>query len=81
MNTTGFVEEIIDIGSISDPISVPITFDFVLPRTQGFVVIDFNDEVVFPECDWASGTCDSFDPSAIRACIRLNGFTAGLGCI
>jgi len=76
-NTTGFEQQIVDI----EPTTVPITFDFVLPQTQAFVVIDFNDELVFPECEWDAGTCSGFDPQAIRVCIRTSSFAAAVGCV
>ena len=84
-------EQVIDIGRPANPptlmdpvpldaITVPITFSFVLPRTQGFIVIDFNDAIVAPDCEWSIGECSSFDPFAITACIKTSGFDAALGC-
>ena len=57
-----------------------IPLDFVLPRTEGFVVIDFDDAIVAPDCEWSVGTCNSFDKFAITACIKTNSFDAALGC-
>ena len=59
---------------------VELTFDFVLPNAQGFVLVDFNDEVLFPNCDWDMGTCSGFDATLIQVCIRTNAFQVLQGC-
>ena len=72
-------EQIIEINVPLDPMN-PLTFDFVLGNVQGFVLVDFNDDVVFPNCEWDMGTCSGFDPNAIRACIRTGVFEVIQGC-
>jgi len=76
INDTDYMEQIIDIA----PTTAMIPFDFVLPNSQGFVLVDFNDAIVAPDCDWDMGTCN-FKESEVRACIRTNAFEASLGCI
>jgi hypothetical protein len=80
MNPTPYKQQIIDIGNVV-PIEKEITFDFVLPSTQGFLLVDFNDEIVFPNCEWELGTCSGFDADAIRVCIRTSTFEALEGCV
>ena len=78
-NTSGFEEQIVDLGPFADQV---VTFDFVLPQAEGFVVVDFDDERVFLDCVWDMGamnTC-TFDPNAVRVCIATNAALATLGC-
>jgi len=73
-------EQIIEIDR-SDPMNpLAITFDFILPNTQGFVVVDFNDDVVFPNCEWDMGTCSGFNDELIEVCIRTTVFEVSQGC-
>ncbi len=76
LNTTPYKEQIIDIPMTS----LTLPFDFVLPPTQGFVLVDFNDGVAFSNCDWAMGTCSPIDPSTIQVCIRTGIFEVLGGC-
>jgi hypothetical protein len=69
------VEQVVTIPSQS----VAIPFDFILPDAAALVVVDFNDERVTPNCNWAAGTC-TLIPSEIRVCITTNLFEAALGC-
>jgi hypothetical protein len=80
LNPTRFGEQIITLGSEMNPQSVTLNFDFILPNAQGFVVVDFNDELVFPDCEWDMGTCSGFDPSMIQVCIRTSVFDLLNGC-
>lgn len=74
-------EQIIEIDDRSDRMNpLVITFDFVLPSTQGFVVVDFNDDMVFQNCDWDMGTCSAWAENKIRACIRTTVFEVSQGC-
>ena len=75
MNTTLYKEQVIE-ETVTD---LELFFDFILPNAQGFVVVDFNDELVFPNCDWDMGTCGIVE-SAIQACIRTNAFDVLSGC-
>ena len=75
LNTTPYKEQVIDIVD-----SLTRTFDFVLPPAQGFVLVDFNDELAFPNCEWDMGTCSGFDKNAIQVCIRTNAFEVLVGC-
>ena len=82
-NTTGFEEQIIDLplpGTMPEFIDVAIPFGFVLPQAEAFVVIDFDDEIVFPNCEWDLGTCSGFDPNAITVCIETSAAAASQGC-
>lgn len=76
MNPTPYREQIIDMPNQT----LTRDFSFVLPAAQGFVVVDFNDEVVFPNCEWTMGTCSGFDPNAIQVCVLDNLFDAAAGC-
>ena len=76
LNPTPYKEQIIEID-VSPP---PMMFDFILPNTQGFVVVDFNDDVVFPNCEWDMGTCSGFVPAMIQVCIRTTVFGVSQGC-
>ncbi|MCH7780523.1 MAG: thrombospondin type 3 repeat-containing protein [Acidobacteria bacterium] len=60
--------------------NVDTMFDFILPSTQGFVVVDFNDDVVFPNWAWDTGTCSGFDDELIEVCIRTTVFEVSQGC-
>lgn len=80
LNPTRFGEQVITLGSEMNPQSVTLNFDYILPNAQGFVVVDFNDELVFPNCEWDMGTCSGFDPSMIQACIRTSVFDLLNGC-
>jgi hypothetical protein len=75
LNDTPYKEQVIDIVA-----SLTRTFDFDLPPAQGFVLVDFNDELVFPSCEWDMGTCSGFDLDAIQVCIRTNIFQVLAGC-
>ena len=76
LNPTPYKEQVIDIVA-----SLTRTFDFVLPPTQGFVLVDFNNEVVFPNCEWDMGTCSGFATNAIQVCIRTTVLGVAQGCI
>ncbi len=76
LNPTPYKEQIIEI----DANPLPIMFDFVLGNVQGFVLVDFNDELAFPNCEWDMGTCSGFDKNAIQVCIRTNVFEVLVGC-
>lgn len=73
-------EQIIEIDRSDSMNPLVIPFDFVLPSTQGFVVVDFNDDMVFQNCDWDMGTCSAWDETKIRACIRTTVFEVSQGC-
>lgn len=75
MNGTDYKEQVIDITD-----TLTRTFDFVLPNAQGFILVDFNDELVFPDCDWDTGTCPGFAPSEIQVCIQTSALAVLLGC-
>ncbi len=76
LNPTPYKEQIIEID-VNPP---PMTFDFILPNRQGFVVVDFNDDVVFPNCEWDMGTCSGFNDELIEVCIRTTVFEVSQGC-
>jgi hypothetical protein len=76
LNTTPYKEQIIDIPMTS----LTLPFDFVMPPTQGFVLVDFNNEVAFSNCDWAMGTCPPIDSSTIQVCTATNVFQVLTGC-
>jgi len=75
LNPTPYKEQVIDIVD-----TVVRTFDFILPNSQGFVLVDFNDDAVFPNCEWDMGACSGFDKNAIQVCIRTNAFEVTRGC-
>ena len=80
MNPTPYKEQIIEVPPIDSMDPVVATFDFILPNVQGFVVVDFNDELVFPNCEWDMGTCSGFDKFAIQVCILTSAFAVLQGC-
>ncbi len=79
-NPTRFGEQIVNVGDAMNPITVTREFDFILPAAQGFVVVDFNNGLVFPSCEWDMGTCSGFDPMAIQVCIETSAFEVLDGC-